>query len=123
MKIGIDLKGTLTSILRGKMITFINNTVFHTNHHKSNHFPADNRFGNALLYYQNRKEVLTMSGKAIMRTSFIDKQIAEIDKAIMLYYSEIERLVNDKNKLTSEKYVIEISDGLECLEAMRGVAQ
>ena len=62
-----------------------------------------------------------MSRKA--KTSFIDKQIAEIDRAIMLYNSEIERLVSDRYKLISEKYVIEISDGLECLEAMETVAQ
>jgi len=60
-----------------------------------------------------------MSRKAAARTSFIDRQIAEIDKAIILYNSEIERLISDRDKLTSEKYIIKISDGLECLEAMQ----
>ena len=64
-----------------------------------------------------------MSRKAAARTSFIDRQIAEIDKAIMLYNSEIERLVDDRYKLTSEKYTIALDDGLECLEAIQGVVQ
>ena len=64
-----------------------------------------------------------MSRKANTRTSFIDRQIAQIDKAIILYNSEIKRLISDRDMLMSEKYVIKISDGLECLEAMKGAAQ
>ena len=64
-----------------------------------------------------------MSGKANTRMSFIDNKIALIDKAILLYNSELERLVGDRYKLMSEKRDLEIVDGQKYREAIKGVAQ
>jgi len=64
-----------------------------------------------------------MSGKAAIRMSFIDRQIAQINKAIVMYNSEIAKLVNDKYKLISEKRDLKVADETNCHDEIRDFTQ